>query len=586
MKKQTVMELLLILVGCLLSVLLFLNLAQGGVWIVRGLDGTNGADGADGVDGADGENGKDGQNGEDGLDGKSAYELALEDGFVGSLHEWLLSLAVRGGDGEDGKDGQNGQNGVDGEDGKDGADGKDGVGVADVHVSSDGRLIVTLTDGTLLDAGVISGGGADLGEPDADGFTPVYEMVVKGAGDLNLRDVPGTGNVVTVVSEGDILLRTGIQRDDPENGYSRFLYNGQVCYARSHYFSLRYNYDGNLPVLHLPESVVLTLGEQAWFITDQIVSSLDDGLTVRYSYTGSGERVYDGSEGFAITPSEAGSFRLNVSVEIAEEGRIETVAQSSLTVKVVEKRETLSLTGLILGDSRISDGMTVKTLAKALPEITWLGTRQTRDGDAIIPHEGRGGWSAENYATDPSVTVGEDFTLENPFYDPATGAFSFAYYMSQYYPTVPSPDFVVIHLGANDGYSESSVEHLETIVESIRAFGASVGKSIRVLVMTEYRSPAKGYYLTQSSDTSLLSLRERQFAYFAYLNEAFGEREEEGVYLLPNYLSINGFSDRVVETVETANGEEKRITDVIHLGSRGYVKEAAVIRAYLYAIFA
>ncbi len=582
MKKQTVMELLLILVGCLVSVLLFLNLAQGGVWIVRGLDGANGQNGTDGANGADGEDGEDGKNGEDGLDGKSAYELALEDGFVGSLHEWLLSLAVRGGDGEDGKDGQNG---TDGEDGKDGTNGKDGVGVADVHISSDGRLIVTLTDGTLLDAGVISEGGVDMGEPDADGFTPVYEMVVKGEGDLNLRDVPGTGNVVTVVSEGDTLLRTGIQRDDPENGYSRFLYNGQVCYARSHYFSLRYNYEGNLPVLHLPDSILLTLGEQAWFITDQIVSSLDEGLTVRYSYTGGGERVYDGSEGFAITPSEVGSFRLNVSVEIVENGRIETVAQSFLEVKVVEKREALSLTGLILGDSRISDGEIVKTLAKAFPGITWLGTRRTSDGETFIPHEGRGGWSAENYATDPSVTVGEDFTLENPFYDPATGAFSFAYYMSQFYPAAV-PDFVVINLGANDGYSESSVAHLDAIVESIRAFGTSVGKSIRVLVMTEYRSPAEGYYLTQSSDASLLSLRQRQFAYFDLLSEAFGEREEEGVYLLPNYLAINGFSDRVVETVETANGEEKRITDVIHLGSRGYIKEAAVIRAYLYAIFA
>lgn len=582
MKKQTVMELLLILVGCLVSVLLFLNLAQGGVWIVRGLDGANGQNGTDGANGADGEDGEDGKNGEDGLDGKSAYELALEDGFVGSLHEWLLSLAVRGGDGEDGKDGQNG---TDGEDGKDGTNGKDGVGVADVHISSDGRLIVTLTDGTLLDAGVISEGGVDMGEPDADGFTPVYEMVVKGEGDLNLRDVPGTGNIVTVVSEGDTLLRTGIQRDDPENGYSRFLYNGQVCYARSHYFSLRYNYEGNLPVLHLPDSILLTLGEQAWFITDQIVSSLDDGLTVRYSYTGSGERVYDGSEGFAITPDRAGSFRLNVSVEIAENGRIETVAQSSLEVKVVEKREALSLTGLILGDSRISDGEIVKTLAKAFPGITWLGTRRTSDGETFIPHEGRGGWSAENYATDPSVTVGEDFTLENPFYDPATGAFSFAYYMNQFYPAAV-PDFVVINLGANDGYSADSVAHLDAIVESIRAFGTSVGKSIRVLVMTEYRSPAEGYYLTQSSDASLLSLRQRQFAYFDLLSEAFGEREEEGVYLLPNYLAINGFSDRVVETVETANGEEKRITDVIHLGSRGYIKEAAVIRAYLYAIFA
>lgn len=576
MKKQTVLELLLIVVGCLLSVLLFLNLAQGGLWIVHGLDG------ADGQNGQNGTNGTDGADGADGTNGKSAYELALEDGFVGSLHEWLLSLAVRGGDGEDGVDGENG---IDGEDGKDGKDGIDGVGIADVHVSSDGRLIVTLTDGRMLDAGVIGSGDAELGEPDADGYTPVYEIVVKGSGDLNLRDVPLTGNIVTTVSEGDELLRTGIQLDDPENGFSRFLYNGQVCYARNHYFTLRYTYDGSIPVLHLPESVVLTRGEQAWFITDQIVSSLEEGLTVRYSYSGSGERVYDGTEGFAITPAETGNFQLTVTVEVEDGGKIETVSRKTVTVNVVEKNSSLALTGLLLGDSRISDGEIVKTLCKELPQVTWLGTRSVRNGDAVIPHEGRGGWSAENYATDASVTVGTDFTLENPFYDPAAGAFSFAYYMEKNYPG-EVPDFVVINLGANDGYSTESVEHLSAMVASIRAFGTEKGKTVRVLVMTEYRSPASGYYLTQSGNTNLPSLRQRQFAYFAHLSETFGGREEQGIYLLPNYLVINGFSDRVVETVETANGEEKRITDVVHLGTRGYVKEASVIRAYLYAIFA
>ena len=37
-------------------------------------------------------NGKDGTNGEDGIDGKSAYELAVENGFEGTEEEWLESL--------------------------------------------------------------------------------------------------------------------------------------------------------------------------------------------------------------------------------------------------------------------------------------------------------------------------------------------------------------------------------------------------------------------------------------------------------------------------------------------------------------
>lgn len=56
-----------------------------------------------GKDGADGKNGVDGKDGIDGANGKSAYELACESGFEGSLSEWLDSLV--GKDGADGEDG-------------------------------------------------------------------------------------------------------------------------------------------------------------------------------------------------------------------------------------------------------------------------------------------------------------------------------------------------------------------------------------------------------------------------------------------------------------------------------------------------
>ena len=53
-----------------------------------------------------------------GLDGKSAFEIAVEHGFVGTETEWLESL--RGADGLPGRDGTDGKNGVDGTSGSDG----------------------------------------------------------------------------------------------------------------------------------------------------------------------------------------------------------------------------------------------------------------------------------------------------------------------------------------------------------------------------------------------------------------------------------------------------------------------------------
>ncbi len=65
------------------------------------------------------------QAGVNGKDGLSAYEIAKENGFVGTVAEWLESL--KGADGQPGKDGVDGKNGVDGKDGKDGRDGVDGI---------------------------------------------------------------------------------------------------------------------------------------------------------------------------------------------------------------------------------------------------------------------------------------------------------------------------------------------------------------------------------------------------------------------------------------------------------------------------
>ena len=68
MKKSNTGLLIAILsVGVLILVALTLNLAMGGMWIVRGMDG------------------------------KSAYELAVENGFQGSVTEWLATLGGSGG---------------------------------------------------------------------------------------------------------------------------------------------------------------------------------------------------------------------------------------------------------------------------------------------------------------------------------------------------------------------------------------------------------------------------------------------------------------------------------------------------------
>ncbi|MBO5320493.1 MAG: hypothetical protein J6B01_11905 [Ruminococcus sp.] len=68
------------------------------------------------------------QAGVNGKDGLSAYEIAKENGFVGTVSDWLESL--KGADGLPGKDGINGT------DGKDGVDGQNGLSAYEVAVEN------------------------------------------------------------------------------------------------------------------------------------------------------------------------------------------------------------------------------------------------------------------------------------------------------------------------------------------------------------------------------------------------------------------------------------------------------------------
>ena len=89
-----------------------------------------------------------------GADGKSAYEIAVENGFVGTETEWLASLK-----GAPGKDGAPGRDGANGAPGRDGTDGRDGVSAT--HEWNGTTLTITSASGTSS---------ANLkGEPGRDG---------------------------------------------------------------------------------------------------------------------------------------------------------------------------------------------------------------------------------------------------------------------------------------------------------------------------------------------------------------------------------------------------------------------------------
>lgn len=70
---------------------------DAGVAGPQGLQGEKGDTGLQGVTGKDGLAGAQGPAGKDGVDGKSAYDLAVDNGFTGTEEEWLVSLKGKDG---------------------------------------------------------------------------------------------------------------------------------------------------------------------------------------------------------------------------------------------------------------------------------------------------------------------------------------------------------------------------------------------------------------------------------------------------------------------------------------------------------
>lgn len=244
------------------------------------------------------------------LDGKSAYEIAVDNGYTGAEDEWNKAIAnvsnqnnetiknaefSKDGDliitlsdgttinvgkiaGSDGKNGTDGANGVDGQ------DGQDGKGISSASVNENGQLILTFSDGSIVNLDKIvgtngvdgekgdKGDKGDTGEKGADGKNGVdgkdgfngadgkdgvgiSTIVVTDDGNLNITLSNGTTlNLGTIKGTDGKDGRNGIDGAKGEKGTDG--QNGQDGIGIS---NVNINADGEL-VLTFSDNQTINLG--------------------------------------------------------------------------------------------------------------------------------------------------------------------------------------------------------------------------------------------------------------------------------------------------------------------------------------
>ena len=616
----------LLTVGVLLAVLLTLNLAKGGIWLIKGLDGKDGTNGKSAYDLAV-ENGFTGSVTEwlaslGGRDGKSAYEIAVENGFRGSEKEWLLSLAF-GENGKDGADGKDGNNGADGKNGQDGENGRDGVGIRSVRIDENGHLLVTLTDGTQVDAGTIGGSISPTEENDftraqAAGYAGTLTEWLRGLQKGLIKDADGKGlsvadcfvnekgHLTVLLSDGKTTLDAGVIPEDGFLSESVEQYNMRPRFEivtlnwENPALKLRSTPDtestSNVLTSYSAGKEFLCIGRGEVTEGDEFAMFLfPDGQIgyARSKFFLPKHVTVTGAEGMnlpeKLTLLAGKSMRL-VGTEIVPWGDDSCfLAMEGEGLTVTVKDGIFTLSAETAGTYTLNVTLYAKQVAVTVAaEKTLTGKKGLLIGDSrIAPGTGIPAslpkalttrlpgveWLGTQTNADGVKCEGfggwsaANFLLTerigentNPFYNPAPEIKRFDFaYYMSNHPEC-RPDFVILNLGMNDRYSVRSTEYLNAIVASIHAYDPNIA----VLVLTEY-------YMGGTATAYADNVVARQSAaYLKRLSTVFDGRESEKIRLLPNYLSVDPTAD---------------FADAAHLSSDGYAHEADVIVTYLTDLF-
>ena len=146
-----------------------------------------------------------GANGEKGTDGKSAYQIAVEQGYQGSESDWLSSLK--------GDKGEKGNTGAKGNPGQDGTDGKSAYAIAVEHgyEDSEEKWLLSLKGekGDPGDRGLQGvpgekgekGDAGVAGKDGTDGFSPIAN-VVKNGSVITITITDKNGTTTVTLTEG------------------------------------------------------------------------------------------------------------------------------------------------------------------------------------------------------------------------------------------------------------------------------------------------------------------------------------------------------------------------------------------------
>lgn len=289
------------------------------------------------------------------------------------------------------------------------------------------------------------------------------------------------------------------------------------------------------------------------------------------------------NERFVYTPDAVGSHALSINV-------YKHFTQLVATATVTLQAHAATGSGTVKKVCMIGDSWTANVwypsdvqgrFADDGDSIELIGTIKPwgdYDGCPII--EGRSGWKAIDHTTQASVNG-----VTNPFWNPSTSKFDFAYYLSSH--GLATPDVVTLFLGINDvaaGQQHKTVAAMQTIIDSIMAAN-SVAK-VGVALLPPPCLSQEGFGAMNGCGLTMHAQKRGAFELSKQYMEAFEGNEH--VFFIPVMSAVDMVNNVPCETVK-ANAysavEVKRVTDNVHCDEAGYQQVADAFYGALKALY-
>ena len=329
------------------------------------------------------------------------------------------------------------------------------------------------------------------------------------------------------------------------------------------------------PVIVLPSEFYAVVGHELSIYNENVILCDDINRYAIDWYISQGNMYEQYAECFRITPEEKHIGDHSLRCSVYDKFTNTVLASKTVTMHILSDKTYTDKKVLFIGDSRTNAGYYPYEIQANLSNggFTSLGTITSTPwiGGTQMPvnHEGHGGWSAVQL-----VTLSSYAGVTNAFLNPSTSKFDFSYYMTtQGYDSV---DIVFLNLGTNGiNNIDGNIAAMDEMIASIRKFNSNIPIVVEVITPPATQD---GWTYTNHGG-SVWDMMWKVFQNNIKVIEHYDNRQSENIYLAPTIFNLDRNNDYGETTMTLSARNPKEITrqiNNVHPSKIGYYKMADV----------